>query len=506
MLLWYWILLTIERRRERYLQTLAALFGLEVVLALPTMVLESLSGRFGQDAIWQIPVKCGASLHLLIWTLLAVGHILRATLERTLRVLPDTGVHPDIGRGNAVDRHLARAALARMHVHILGICGTFMGGIAALARAAGHRVTGSDRNVYPPMSTQLSALGIELIEGYGVEQLELQAGRGGDRQCHVARHAGDRSRARSRPCLTPRAPSGSPSAVLRERWVLAVAGTHGKTTTSSMLAWILEDAGLAPGFLIGGIPENFGHSARLGAAPFFVIEADEYDTAFFDKRAKFVHYRPRTWCSTTSSTITRTSIPTWPSIERQFQHLLRTVPGGGRIVCNGADAGSGARAGSRLLDTGRTLRGQRSRASRRAAAMERRRAAGRATSRASRCCSKAAVTAKSDWSADRRAQRRQRAGGARGRATRRRADRARHPGAEPLSGASRGACSCAGEAAGVRVYDDFAHHPTAIADHYRRTAPPRRPRAHHRGARAALADHAPGRAPADARRVAGGCR
>ncbi|MGH8207881.1 MAG: Mur ligase domain-containing protein, partial [Steroidobacteraceae bacterium] len=180
-----------------------------------------------------------------------------------------------------------------MHIHILGICGTFMGGVAALARAAGHEVSGSDRNVYPPMSTQLAALGIELHEGYDAGQLALQpdvlvVGNVMTRGMPVIEAMLDRG------LLYTSGPAWLADAVLRERWVLAVAGTHGKTTTSSLLAWILEDAGLAPGFLIGGVPENFGASARLGGSPLFVIEADEYDTAFFDKRAKFIHYRPRT--------------------------------------------------------------------------------------------------------------------------------------------------------------------------------------------------------------------
>jgi len=224
-----------------------------------------------------------------------------------------------------------------MHIHILGICGTFMGGIAAIARAAGCRVTGSDRNVYPPMSTQLRALGIELIEGYDAAQLELEP------QIIVVGNV----MTRGMPVIEAMLDRGLPyasgpewlaGAVLRERWVLAVAGTHGKTTSSSMLAWILEDAGLSPGFLIGGVPENFGLSARLGEEPFFVIEADEYDTAFFDKRAKFVHYRPRTLVLNNLEYDHADIYPNLAAIERQFEHLLRTVPGSGRIVCNGADA------------------------------------------------------------------------------------------------------------------------------------------------------------------------
>src|SRR6185312_2240315 len=180
-----------------------------------------------------------------------------------------------------------------MHVHILGVCGTFMGGIVAIARTAGHRVTGSDRNVYPPMSTQLEALGIELVEGYEAGQLDPAP------DVVVVGNV----MTRGQPVIEALLDRGIPYAsgpewlareVLRERWVLAVAGTHGKTTTTSLTAWILEQAGLAPGFLIGGVPLDFGVSARLGRSSLFVIEADEYDTAFFDKRAKFVHYRPRT--------------------------------------------------------------------------------------------------------------------------------------------------------------------------------------------------------------------
>jgi UDP-N-acetylmuramate: L-alanyl-gamma-D-glutamyl-meso-diaminopimelate ligase len=223
-----------------------------------------------------------------------------------------------------------------MHVHILGICGTFMGGIAAIARAAGHRVTGSDRNVYPPMSTQLRAIGVDLLEGYEADQLNLNpdvvvVGNVMTRGMPVIEAMLDRG------VHYASGPEWLASAVLRERWVLAVAGTHGKTTTTSMLAWILEDAGLSPGFLIGGIPDNFGLSARLGEAPFFVIEADEYDTAFFDKRAKFVHYRPRTVVLNNLEYDHADIYPDLAAIERQFHHLLRMVPHIGRIVCNGAD-------------------------------------------------------------------------------------------------------------------------------------------------------------------------
>ncbi len=224
-----------------------------------------------------------------------------------------------------------------MHLHILGICGTFMGGVAAIARAAGHRVSGSDRNVYPPMSTQLESLGIELSDGFGAEQLEPRP------DVVVVGNVCTRGM----PVIEALLESGIPYTsgpewlareVLAERWVLAVAGTHGKTTTASMLAWILEDAGLSPGFLIGGIPGNFKQSARLGELPFFVIEADEYDTAFFDKRAKFVHYRPRTLVLNNLEFDHADIYPDLGAIERQFHHLVRTVPGSGRILVNARDA------------------------------------------------------------------------------------------------------------------------------------------------------------------------
>jgi UDP-N-acetylmuramate: L-alanyl-gamma-D-glutamyl-meso-diaminopimelate ligase len=224
-----------------------------------------------------------------------------------------------------------------MHVHILGICGTFMGGIAAIARAAGHTVTGSDRNVYPPMSTQLESLGIRLTEGYEAAQLEPRP------DVVVVGNV----MSRGVPVIEALLESGIPYTsgpewlareLLRDRWVLAVAGTHGKTTTSAMLAWILEHAGLAPGFLIGGVPGNFPVSARLGAAPFFVIEADEYDTAFFDKRAKFVHYRPRTLVLNNLEFDHADIYPDLAAIERQFQHLVRMVPGSGRLLVNARDA------------------------------------------------------------------------------------------------------------------------------------------------------------------------
>jgi len=224
-----------------------------------------------------------------------------------------------------------------MHVHILGICGTFMGGLAAIARAAGFTVTGSDRNVYPPMSTQLEALGITLTEGFEAAQLEPPP------DMVVVGNVMTRGQPVVEALLESRLPYVSgpewlARTVLKDRWVLAVAGTHGKTTTASLLAWILEHAGLKPGFLIGGVPVNFGLSARLGEGPFFVIEADEYDTAFFDKRAKFVHYRPRTVILNNLEYDHADIYPDVAAIQRQFHHLVRIVPGSGRIVWNVADA------------------------------------------------------------------------------------------------------------------------------------------------------------------------
>jgi UDP-N-acetylmuramate: L-alanyl-gamma-D-glutamyl-meso-diaminopimelate ligase len=223
-----------------------------------------------------------------------------------------------------------------MHVHILGICGTFMGGIAALAVRAGFRVTGSDRNVYPPMSTQLERLGIALTEGFDAAQLDpapdiVLVGNVMTRGQPVVEALLERG-------LTyASGPEWLSREVLKTRWVLAVAGTHGKTTTASLLAWILEHAGREPGFLIGGVPENFGVSARLGTGPCFVIEADEYDTAFFDKRAKFVHYRPRTVVLNNLEYDHADIYPDVGAIQRQFHHLVRIVPGSGRIVWNAAD-------------------------------------------------------------------------------------------------------------------------------------------------------------------------
>ncbi|OYV38289.1 MAG: UDP-N-acetylmuramate:L-alanyl-gamma-D-glutamyl-meso-diaminopimelate ligase [Thiomonas sp. 20-64-5] len=219
-----------------------------------------------------------------------------------------------------------------MHIHILGICGTFMGGVAALAKQAGHRVTGCDAQVYPPMSTQLRQLDIELIEGYGADQLALQP------DLWVIGNVVSRGNALMEAILDAGQPyiSGPQwlaEHVLQGRWTLAVAGTHGKTTTTSMLAHILDVAGLNPGFLIGGVPLDFGASARLGSN-FFVIEADEYDTAFFDKRSKFVHYRPRTAILNNLEFDHADIFADLAAIETQFHHLVRTVPRNGQIVVN----------------------------------------------------------------------------------------------------------------------------------------------------------------------------
>ncbi|PAY00638.1 UDP-N-acetylmuramate:L-alanyl-gamma-D-glutamyl-meso-diaminopimelate ligase [Pseudoalteromonas sp. HM-SA03] len=225
-----------------------------------------------------------------------------------------------------------------MHVHILGICGTFMGGIAAIAQSLGHKVTGSDLNVYPPMSTQLESLGIELTQGYDPQQLI-------DVEPDVVIIGNAMSR--GNPCVEyvlekgmryTSGPEWLKDHVLRQSWVLAVAGTHGKTTTASMLAWLLEYAGLRPGFLIGGIVQNFGVSARTSDTPFFVIEADEYDTAFFDKRSKFVHYLPRTLILNNLEYDHADIFPDLNAIQTQFHHLIRTLPSQGKAIYPADDA------------------------------------------------------------------------------------------------------------------------------------------------------------------------
>ncbi|MBR7779752.1 UDP-N-acetylmuramate:L-alanyl-gamma-D-glutamyl-meso-diaminopimelate ligase [Undibacterium rugosum] len=227
-----------------------------------------------------------------------------------------------------------------MHIHILGICGTFMGGLAVLAKEAGHTVTGCDANVYPPMSTQLEAQGITLTQGFGAEQIALEP------DLYVIGNVVSRGNPLMEEILNRGLPYVSGPQwigehILRHKWVLAVAGTHGKTTTSAMLAWILEYAGYAPGFLIGGVPMNFGISARLQgnhASDFFVIEADEYDTAFFDKRSKFVHYHAKTAILNNLEYDHADIFPDLKAIETQFHHLVRTVPGVGRVIFNGDSA------------------------------------------------------------------------------------------------------------------------------------------------------------------------
>jgi len=223
-----------------------------------------------------------------------------------------------------------------MHIHILGVCGTFMGGLAVIARQAGHRVTGCDANVYPPMSTQLADAGIELIEGFGEDQLRLRPDlwvignvvTRGNPLMEAILDRGDRYVS---------GPQWLAEQVLIGKWVLAVAGTHGKTSTSSMLAWILEDAGRQPGFLIGGVPRNFGVSARLTESPVFVIEADEYDTAFFDKRSKFLHYRAKTAVLNNLEFDHADIFDDLAAIETQFHHFVRTIPKSGLIVANAGE-------------------------------------------------------------------------------------------------------------------------------------------------------------------------
>ena len=225
-----------------------------------------------------------------------------------------------------------------MLIHFLGICGTFMAGLALLAREVGYAVIGSDQNVYPPMSTQLEAAGVRVLEGYKAEHLQHPRP-----DLVVVGNAMTRGKPAVEFLLNSDLPYTSgpqwlAKHILAKRWVLAVAGTHGKTSASAMLAWILDYAGLQPGFLIGGLPSNFGGSARLGQAPFFVIEADEYDSAFFDKRSKFIHYRPRTLILNNLEYDHADIFPDLTAIQRQFHHLIRTVPSQALIINNGADA------------------------------------------------------------------------------------------------------------------------------------------------------------------------
>ena len=223
-----------------------------------------------------------------------------------------------------------------MHIHILGICGTFMGGLALIARELGHTVSGSDQNVYPPMSTQLAEQGIQLMQGYKAENLQIKP------DLVVIGNAMSRGNPEVEAVLNQglrytSGPQWLSEYVLQDKWVLAVAGTHGKTTTSSMLAWILEHQGFKPGFLIGGIPMNFGISARSGESDFFVIEADEYDSAFFDKRSKFVHYRPRTAILNNLEFDHADIFDDLAAIMRQFHHFVRTIPGEGLIIAPESD-------------------------------------------------------------------------------------------------------------------------------------------------------------------------
>ncbi len=222
-----------------------------------------------------------------------------------------------------------------MHIHILGVCGTFMGSLALIAKQLGFEVSGSDQNVYPPMSTQLEMAGIELMQGYHAEHMldadQVVVGNAMSRGNPAVEYLLNKGL----PYIS--GPQWLAEHVLKDKWVLAVAGTHGKTTTTSMLAWILEYAGMSPGFLIGGVPKNFGVSARLGETPFFAIEADEYDTAFFDKRSKFIHYRPRTAVLNNLEFDHADIFDDLTAIKRQFHHLVRTLPSEGLLIAPEAD-------------------------------------------------------------------------------------------------------------------------------------------------------------------------
>lgn len=340
-----------------------------------------------------------------------------------------------------------------MHLHILGICGTFMGGLAALAREAGHKVTGCDANVYPPMSTQLEALGIELITGFGAEQLELKP--------DVFVIGNVVTRGERFPLMEAILDAGLPYTsgpqwlaehVLQGRHVLAVAGTHGKTSTTSMLAWILEHAGHKPGFLVGGVPQNFGVSARLGEGSAFVIEADEYDTAFFDKRSKFVHYRPRTAILNNLEHDHADIFPDLAAIETQFHHLVRTVPASGRLVVNAREE-----ALQRVIARGCWSEVLRFGAKKEEAGMLR----ARGEPQAFDVLRGSLKVARVEW-------------GLIGEHNQLNAlaaiAAAEHVGVSPEQSAAalaefqnvRRRMELRGEARGIKVYDDFAHHPTAI--------------------------------------------
>jgi len=338
-----------------------------------------------------------------------------------------------------------------MHIHILGICGTFMGGLAALAREAGHRVTGCDANVYPPMSDQLRALDIELIEGWGAEQLKIAP------DLFVVGNVVSRGNELMEALLDAGArytsgPQWLADELLPGRHVLAVAGTHGKTTTTSMLAWMLEQAGLEPGFLVGGVPTNFGISARLGKGRCFVIEADEYDTAFFDKRSKFVHYRPRTAILNNLEFDHADIFDDVAAIERQFHHLVRTVPRSGRLVVNARDESL-----QRVLAMGCWSEVQRFGARKEEPGVLR----ARGEPHAFDVLRGSLKIARVEWSLlGEHNQLNALAAIA----------AAEHVGVAPESAAQalatfenvRRRLELRGEAGGVKVYDDFAHHPTAI--------------------------------------------
>jgi UDP-N-acetylmuramate: L-alanyl-gamma-D-glutamyl-meso-diaminopimelate ligase len=337
-----------------------------------------------------------------------------------------------------------------MHLHILGICGTFMGGVALLARALGHQVSGSDANVYPPMSTQLEAAGIDLMEGYDPAHLEpapdqVVVGNAMSRGNPAVEAMLDRG------LRYVSGPQWLAENLLPGRWSLAAAGTHGKTTTASMLAWILEDAGLEPGFLIGGVPRDFGVSARLGGGSFFVVEADEYDTAFFDKRSKFVHYRPRTLILNNLEMDHADIFDDLAQIERQFHHLVRTVPGSGLIVHPAADP-----ALERVLAMGCWTPRERfcGNPGWSAEAVAR-------DGSAFDVCLDGQRLGRVDWSQ----------GGRHNVANALAAvAAARHAGVPPAAaiqalgrfGGVKRRMELRGEVAGIPVYDDFAHHPTAI--------------------------------------------
>lgn len=338
-----------------------------------------------------------------------------------------------------------------MHLHILGICGTFMGGLAALAREAGHRVTGCDANVYPPMSDQLRALGIELIEGFSADQLALKP------DVFVVGNVVSRGNPLMEAILDAgvrytSGPQWLADHVLHGRHVLAVAGTHGKTGTTSMLTWILEAAGLQPGFLVGGVPLNFGISARLGQGPCFVIEADEYDTALFDKRSKFVHYRPRTAILNNLEHDHADIFPELAAIETQFHHLVRTVPASGRLVVNARDE-----ALQRVLQRGCWSQVQRFGTRRE----EPGGLCARGDPHAFDVLRGSLQIGRVDWelTGEHNQMNALAAIGA-----------AEHAGVAPQAAAAslsqfknvRRRLELKGEVRGIRVYDDFAHHPTAI--------------------------------------------